>query len=483
MENDRVILDALLRNNLPAFTQRCFQSVVPGQEFLPNWHIEAIAHQLERCRRGEIRRLIVTLPPRNLKSICASVAFPALALGHDPTLRIVCASYSQDLTAKHARDCRAVLESAWYRALFPGTRIDPRKNTEAEFETTSRGYRLGTSVGGTLTGRGGNVIIIDDPLKPAEAMSETKRAAVNEWYDTTLSSRLDRKTRDVIVLIMQRLHVDDLVGHVLEKGEPWTHLNLPAIADAPAQIALADGTVYHRPESEVLHPELEPRTILDELKVTMGSQGFSAQYQQTPIPPGGALIQGDWFRRRYEQAPERVPRDRIIQSWDTASKANKTNDFSVCTTWLMRGSDYYLLHVLRKRLEYPDLRRRILIHAESWDPTAVLIEDASSGTGLIQDLRHEGPIRPIAIRPDADKIVRVEAQSPVVEAGHVILPEEAPWLGEFLVEILSFPHGRYDDQVDSFSQFLTWAAKERRRRVTPICPPVLIEIEEPDRSF
>lgn len=141
------------RNDLTAFTQRCFQTVVPGQRFLPNWHIEAIAHQLERCRRREIRRLIVTLPPRNLKSICTSVAFPAFALGRDPTLRIVCASYSQDLTAKHARDCRAVMESGWYRGLFPRTRIDPRKNTEGEFETTARGYRLGTSVSGTLTGR------------------------------------------------------------------------------------------------------------------------------------------------------------------------------------------------------------------------------------------------------------------------------------------------------------------------------------------
>ena len=129
-----------------------------------------------------------------------------------------------------------MIESPWYRQLFPRTRIDPRKNTEAEFEMTARGYRLATSVGGTLTGRGGNLIIIDDPLKPAEAMSETKRAAVSEWYDTTLSSRLDSKTQDAIVLIMQRLHVDDLVGHVLEKGGDW-HLNLPAIAvDRPSTI-------------------------------------------------------------------------------------------------------------------------------------------------------------------------------------------------------------------------------------------------------
>ena len=457
-EENRALFDSLLRQDLAAFTHRCFQTVVPGQTYLPNWHIEAIAYQLERCRRREIRRLIVTLPPRGLKSICASVAFPAFALGHDPSLRIVGVSYSQDLAAKHARDCRAILESAWYRRLFPYTRIDPRKNTEGEIETTARGYRLATSIGGTLTGRGGNLILIDDPMKPSERMSEVKRAAVSEWYDSTLTSRLDRKTQDAIVLIMQRLHVDDLVGHVLDKDEKWTHLNLPAIAEHDEEIPLGDGRIHRRKTGELLHPEREPMAVLDELKAAMGSQAFSAQYQQAPIPPGGALIKSDWFRF-YSQAPTPAHRERIVQSWDTATKAGTTNDYSVCTTWLIRGRDYYLLDVLRKRLEYPDLRRAILSHAATHTATAVLIEDAGTGTPLTQDLRREGKRRPIGIRPEHDKIVRLEAQSAVIEAGHVLLPERAPWLDDFRAEILAFPYGRYDDQVDSMSQFLAWAVR------------------------
>jgi len=478
--DDRKLLDTLLRRNLVDFTHRVFQTVVPGQTFLGNWHIDAIAYELERARRGEIRRLIITLPPRNLKSICASVALPAFVLGHDPATRIVCASYSQDLTAKHARDCRAVIEAPWYRQLFPRTRIDPRKNAEAEFETTAKGYRLGTSVGGTLTGRGGSLIIIDDPLKPAEAMSETKRAAVSEWYDSTLTSRLDNKRDDVIILIMQRLHVDDLVGHVLEKeGETWTHLNLPAISDQPQKIPLADGIFYHRAEGEILHPEREPLSVLGELRAAMGSQSFSAQYQQAPVPPGGALVQRDWFRS-YDRLPDLGAGDQIIQSWDTASKAQKTNDYSVCTSWLMQGKNFYLIDVFRKRLEFPDLKRRIVSHAEEYEAQAVLIEEAGSGISLIQELRHEDRIRPIPIRPHNDKVVRLESQSAVIEAGHVLLPENAPWLGDFLVEVLSFPSGRHDDQVDSLSQFLNWAAAKLRQPVPSVGLPQIIPINRPD---
>ena len=310
---NRGVLDALLRHDLTAFTQRCFQTVVPGQTYLSNWHIEAIAHRLERCRQREIRRLIVTLPPRSLKSICASVAFPAFALGHDPSLRIICASYSQDLAAKHARDFRTVLESAWYRRLFPHTRIDPRKNTEGEIQTTAQGYRLSTSLGGTLTGRGGNLLLIDDPMKPTERMSEVKRAAVSEWYDSTLISRLDSKTEGAIVLIMQRLHVDDLVGHVLDKDEAWTHLNLPAIAEEDEEIPLSNGRFHRRKAGELLHPAREPMEVLEELKAAMGSQSFSAQYQQAPIPAGGALIKAEWFGT-YAQAPEPARGERVVQS-------------------------------------------------------------------------------------------------------------------------------------------------------------------------
>jgi hypothetical protein len=197
---ERRLLELKLRNDLMTFIHRTFRTVASAQRYHHNWHLEAVAWHLEQCAKGVIKRLLITLPPRSLKSICASVAYPAWVLGHDPTARIICASYSENLAAKHSLDCRAVMESDWYRRIFPPARISREKNTELNFLTTRQGYRYATSVGGTLTGRGGNLIIIDDPIKPEDALSEAKRSAVNEWFDRTLYSRLDDKRNDTIVL-------------------------------------------------------------------------------------------------------------------------------------------------------------------------------------------------------------------------------------------------------------------------------------------
>src|ERR1700692_1201556 len=205
MTSDGRLLQALLRNDFRVFVEKVFLTLTPGQTYIRSWHIDAIAYQLERVRRGEIRRLIINMPPRSLKSIMASVAFPAFVLGLEPSRRIICVSYSGDLAKKHSNDFRAVLESSWYRRAFPTTRIGPYKNSETEIELTARGFRLATSVGGTLTGRGGDIIVIDDPLKPDDALSETKRSGANQWFTNTLLSRLEAKRTGAIVVVMQRV--------------------------------------------------------------------------------------------------------------------------------------------------------------------------------------------------------------------------------------------------------------------------------------
>src|SRR5438046_6236200 len=220
----------LLRQDFVSFAVRCFQDLNPQTRLAMNWHLRVIAAKLTAVREGKIRRLIINVAPRSLKSLLASIAFPAWCLGHDPSAQILCVSYAQDLADKLARDCRAILMSPWYGQIFP-TRLAPHRQAVQEFITTRQGYRLATSTGGVLTGRGADIILIDDPLQPEEALSDAQRKAANEWYDHTLYSRLNDKRRGAIVIVMQRLHEDDLVGHVLAQ-EPWEVVRFPAIAEA-----------------------------------------------------------------------------------------------------------------------------------------------------------------------------------------------------------------------------------------------------------
>jgi predicted phage terminase large subunit-like protein len=450
---DRSALNAVLRQDLYAFVRKVFHTLCPGQTFVPVWFIRAIAYQLERVRRGEIKRLVINMPPRSLKSIMASVAFPAFILGHDPTRRIIAASYSGELAHKLSNDFRAVLSSSWYQALFPETRVGLYKDSEAEIELTRRGFRLATSTGGTLTGRGGDLIIIDDPLKPIDALSDSKRNAANDWFLNTVVSRLDDKRTGAIIIVMQRVHMDDLTGFVLGQSDDWTVLSLPAIAESFESIPLTMGDVHQRQPGEVLSPEREPMEVLEQLRLQLGSDLFSAQYQQTPIPPGGLMIQRHWVRR-YTEVPPASAGSFVVQSWDTAAKGGPDNDWSVCTTWLNTNDcQWYLLHVWRHRVDYPGLKAKVQELAKHWRARQVLIEEAGTAIGLLDELRFR--VRGLTgIKPDRNKVTRMSIASAILEAGQVHFPERAPWLAELESELFSFPGGRHDDQVDSISQVL-----------------------------
>ena len=457
MTANSALTAAILRNDLYSFIGATFPIVAANDQFAPNWHIESIALHLTRVMQG-LKRLIITLPPRSLKSVCSSVAFPAFVLGHNPRQRIICVSYSEALARKHANDCRAVMRSDLYRRVFPNTIISPAKDTELEFATTLGGNRLATSTGGTLTGRGGNLIVIDDPMKPQDALSEAERERTKQWYANTLLSRLDNKTKDSIVVVMQRLHVDDLVGHLLQEGG-WYVLNLPAIAEFEDSVELSDYRTHTRQPGDVLHPAREPRSVLDAAKRAMGTMDFSAQYQQSPIIMGGNLIKWDWFKF-YDAPPTRNSTDRIVVSWDTAMSSKELASYSACIVLQIRGETVHVLDVFRERLEYPDLKRKVIELHKRWRYAAndysLLIENKGSGMSLIQDLRDQN-IHAIEVDPVNDKIIRMNQQTARIEAGSVYLPKQAPWLEEFRHELMAFPAGRYSDQVDALSQGLNRA--------------------------
>lgn len=445
--------DALTRVSLVLFVERVFAELNPGELFLHNWHIELIVQYLEKARAGKTLRLVINIPPRNLKTIIVSVAYVAWLLGHDPRTKIICASYNEDLALRSGRMCLQVMRSKWYRALFPRTRLASDRPSAMSIDTTAGGYRIATSVGGTLVGLGADYLILDDPTKPEEAASDALRRFANEWFSQSAVTRLNDKRRGKIVLIQQRLHEEDMTGYVLAQGG-WTHVSLPAIAqeDETHAIATPFGSICHRRrEGEALHPDREPIEELDKLRVSMGSAFFSAQYLQSPTPPGGGLVKIAWFPRFDLERPPRF--DRTIESWDTAVTAKELSSYSVCSTWGVFARKAYLIHVLRKRMEFPELRRTIVAQARAFGASIVLIEDAASGASLLQDLRKElSSVR--GCKPSGDKIMRMNAQTAHMENGFVYLPREAPWLPDLEHELTMFPKGRYADQIDSISQAL-----------------------------
>ena len=447
---------AALRADFYSFLLRCFAELNPRSPFLANWHIEVLAAKLQAAQEGKIKRLVVCIPPRHLKSLAASIALPAWWLGHDPACAIINVTYGQDLSDKFARDCRAIMMSSWYQKLYP-TRLATSRAALQELVTTKGGFRMATSVSGVLTGRGADAIIVDDPLKPIDAMSDARRNAANEWYDGTLYSRLNDKAKGAIIIIMQRLHEDDLAGHVLMQ-EAWDLVSFPAIAEADEEHSvdtLFGRKRFIRRAGEALHPERESLQTLEQICATLGTYNFAGQYQQTPAPAGGGMVKDAWFRR-YE--PDALPArfDQIIQSWDTANKPTELADYSVCTTWGVKGPQFYLLNVLRKKLAYSDLKRAVHEQHLLFNPSVILIEDKASGTQLIQELIEAGLSKVTRYKPDGDKIMRLHAQTATIENGFVYLPREAHWLADYLHELTVFPNGRYDDQVDSTSQALAW---------------------------
>ncbi|ANY18627.1 Terminase-like family protein [Tsuneonella dongtanensis] len=478
-EDPQGLLTELCRNDFTAFMRRAWPWISGGELLMWNWHLDAIAYRLERIQHGETRRLLVNLPPRNAKSKTVSVAWVAWMLGIDPTLNFVCVSYSQELSNKMARDCRAIMESSWYREIFPGTVISKARSAAWDFETTRGGGRLATSVGGTLTGRGGDIIILDDVIKPEESFSDTVRESVNEWFRSTLASRLNDKMTGAIICVMQRLHEHDLSGMLIETGV-WDHLSLPAIATRDETIMLARGGVHRRYAGDVLHPAREPLDVLLELKVAMGSLAFAAQYQQDPMPAKGNVFRANWLRV-YPARQQSERYGQIVQSWDTAIKTGANNDFSVCVTARIVGKEVHILHVWRGRVEFPGLLRQAVALAQEWNPGTIIIEDKASGQQLLQALRSghfPGVVDPIGRIPELDKRLRASGVSSMVEAGQLLLPSEAVWLDDFRRELLAFPNARHDDQVDALAQLLDWVRRQWVHVPPTNCGPMLVTFHD-----
>jgi predicted phage terminase large subunit-like protein len=448
---------SLAQDSLAEFVKQAWHVVEPTTTIQWNWHLSAICEYLEAVAAGDgINRLIINLPPRSGKSILASVMWPAWVWLRQPSTRWLCASYSASLANKLSADRRSVITSPWYQERWP-IRLASDQNQKNEFMNTERGHMIATSVSGSATGKGGDFIVADDLQNPEMAESAAERETVNRFFDETLSTRLDDKRLGRMVVIQQRTHQADLTGHLLEQGG-WTQLCLPAEFERRTVIPLPRSRrEIVKLEGELLWPEREGRAELDAAKIRLRSFGYACQYQQSPIARGGNLFKEKWFGTFHE-----IPKfDSLVQSWDCAFKAGRTNDYSACVTirWVNPNREgrtappgFYLIDAWRGRVEFPELKRRAQSLYEQWHPSAVLIEDTASGQSLLQELRTVLPIK--GITPDADKTARANSITPTIENGQFWILEGAPWFRDYIEEMTGFPGVAHDDFVDATVQAL-----------------------------
>lgn len=441
------------QRHLSNFVREAWHVLEPTTPYVHGWHIDAIAEHLEAVSRGEIRDLLINVPPRFMKSLLVAVFWVCWIWARSPSTRWLFASYAQQLSVRDSLKCRRLVLSPWYQRLWGDRfRLVDDQNAKTRFENDATGYRIATAVGAAATGEGGDVVVVDDPHSAQGAASQTQREGTLIWWDETMSTRLNDPKTGRKVIVMQRLHERDLSGHVLEQGG-YEHLCLPMEYEPERHCATSIGWEDPRTEAgELLWPErLGPEEIAAKRR-ELGEYGFAGQFQQRPSPRGGVIFKDEWWR--YYTVPPRI-QYRIIYA-DTAQKTKEKNDYSVFECWgKTKQGQLALLDMIRGKWESPELlaqARAFYNKHKSIEGMGVVralkVEDKVSGTGLIQTLRREGiPVVPIP--RSVDKVTRAYDAAPLIESGNVLLPQDAPWLSDFLAETSVFPNGAHDDIVDA----------------------------------
>jgi predicted phage terminase large subunit-like protein len=462
---------------LREYVKAAWHVVEPSKEYLPNWHIDAVCEHLEAVSTGQIPKLLVNIPPACSKSLLTSVFWPTWEWAKDQTIRWFFASYDQKLSTRDSMKCRAILSSSWFKERWPNVQIRKDQDEKTYYETTKGGYRLATSTGGHGTGEHPDRIVVDDPHNTKEAPSEAEREATIIWWDQTMALRgVSRGARRVI--IMQRLHENDLSGHILSKegGDGWTHLCLPMRYEPKRMVQTPLGWNDPRTEpGELLNAKMFSDELLTSLEIDLGSYGTAGQMQQRPTPASGGAIKRTWWRYYDSTAPP-ADLDQCIQSWDTTMKGLEKSDYTVGGVLGRRGALLYVLDIVRGRMNTPETIAAVRGLSTNWPQSKQkLIEDKANGPAVISTLYNEIP-GIIAMPVKGDKEQRVSAVTPFIEAGNVLLPgrkiHDDPtepdrfrwepayrWVTELIEECAAFPVGSHDDQVDMLSQGLLYLSQ------------------------
>lgn len=444
---------AWARRSLSEFIKQAWPVLEPGTPYVHNWHIDLISEYMQAVNDGEVRRLIINIPPRHMKSIHVSVCYPVWSWIKRPEMRFVKVSYSDDLSRNHNMKARDVIQSDWFQELWGHVfSLKSDLNRQNFFENDRQGYMFATTVGGSLTGMGGDVIIIDDPQNPKMANSDAERAASINFFCGTLQTRLNNPNSGAFILIMQRLHEKDLTGYILGEELGYEHICLPSEA--------TERTVIHFPKSkreivrepgDLLNPNRFNKATLEDLKKSMGSAQYAGQMQQVPTPAEGLIFKREWMNNEYQLAP---PLSMVIQSWDMPF--TKSEGSAKCAAIVMgrKGSDIYILDVVNDKMEFTESVAALRRLSGKWpNARAKVIENKANGPAIVSHLKKE-IAGMVEFNPRGSKEERALSITPYFEAGNIHFPNPAqhPWVNDLINDLLIFPRGQYKDTVDALVQ-------------------------------
>lgn len=450
-----------LENDFIKFIKGAWHLIEPNTVFSSNWTTESIGSHLEATLDGTIRNLLINIPPRFSKSLIVNVFFPAWVWTKDPSKQFIFSSYAENLAIRDSIKCRTIVESDWYRGRWKNVTIRKDQNTKKEWVLNQGGHRIITTVGGSGTGKGGDIVCTDDPNDAKHARSPAKLEDVQYWWDNTMSTRLSNPKTGVKIVIQQRIAENDLTGHIVKQGG-YEHLIIPMRYDPERAEPTCIGWEDPRTEEgELAWPERFGEKEVKELKLRLGSDGYAGQLQQRPSPKGGKIIKKTWLKR-YKELPSM---DKTVLSVDCAFKDGDDNDYVVLSLWGISGSNKYLIHLVREKLDIISTISEIAdIHARFTGITYTLIEDKANGSAIISMIQDKVK-GVIAFNPGQDsKVARLNAVAPQIEAGNLWVPDKYyeanrdrfAWCTEILDECIDelciFPKGANDDFVDSVSQ-------------------------------
>lgn len=459
-EIERLLIDEEIARrkavgNFSYFCKLAWHIVEPTVPYVGNWHVDAIGEHLEAVLNLQIRDLVINMPPRCSKSTLISVMFPAWCWLRQPGKKFLYSAYADTLSVRDSIKCRRLIESDWYRSFFkPTWEMNKDQNRQDEFSNTEQGYRIATSVGGAGTGKGGDIVVCDDPHKATEVFSDAKRNSVLEWWDFEMSTRSINPKTVARILVMQRLHPKDLSGHVLERGG-YDHLVLPMEYEGQKKVTSIGWQDPREQIGELLSPQRFGDAEIITLKRDLGAHGYAGQMQQRPTAIEGGIIKRAWFKW-YD--PNNPPWDltQHVQAWDFAASEKNSADYTVGGAAARRQAGVYIVDWVRDRVEFPAALQMFRAFV-SKHPKALKkkVENKSNGTAVLQTVKLTIP-GVVEVNPTNDKTSRLVAVSPFVEAGNVYLPTGAPWVNDFVNEVCGFSGegSGHDDQVDVFTMLL-----------------------------